>query len=104
MKKILIDRQGMQIKMPKNRAELAALLDKAVRENKQHIEDHVLYLQGKPNRTYGRSLASVNEAPMQDAPRTGQELKDSVCMTIQRLGDANAQIATSLAKILERMA
>lgn len=38
-----------------------------------------------------------------ESSRPKEVMRDSIAMTIQRLGDANAQIATQLARILEKV-
>jgi hypothetical protein len=101
MKKIpkLIDRNGMQIKMPKNREELAALLTKASSEERRQIEDHVLYLQGRPSRMYSDINKFVSNGAAQEvSPINGRQ---DIVKALADLGAANAKIAYSLMRALE---
>lgn len=95
--------RGQPLKMPKSKEELTKLLDEHINVAARRIEDHVLYLQGRPNRTYGSSFASAQASTPQVARPNLQELRVDISMTMQRLAESNAQIATCLANCLDAL-
>lgn len=55
------------------------------------------------DRAFAAGYNECKEQVRREQEARKPELKDSLLMTLQRLGDANAQMATVFGKILERM-
>lgn len=98
----LIDRDGMQIKMPKNRKELAELLDhqvtNAVRRVRCDAQDEVLYLQGMQSQRY---IARNNMNTAANSVNVITNARPDIIHALADIGMANAKIAYSLMKALE---